>query len=288
MGGWRDAITSVFTETPVRPASTFAACVTPPASTFAAYVTPPASTWTECGTPPGPTYDAYQFPGSTSEKITLGDLTALNNATKLTVTVWFTVTLTGAFQALFARYNDTVGGDNRDQFYLGLNTANKPIVILRNGATNQQVTCAGSTTLVAGTRYKLTVVFDGAQSSNANRVKMYLSVRSGGGYSADAAETLSFSNTVPSALSAASTGVNAIVGGTVGAYNAFGGNVNDVRVWLATALSQAQVQAEALDANVVTPDLWYPFTNATATNEGSLAGFDGSVTAGIVPVLEGP
>ena len=228
--------------------------------------------------------NGYTFPGNTAHKMPCGAITEFDNVTRLSLSVWFTVSRTGAFQSLASRWADLPGDASGNQLFFGLDTSNKLLVLVgRNGAGTGQA--LGSTVLVAGERYKATLVFDGTQVGNANRCKLYLSTRAlDGSYPADVAEALAFSGTIGAQLSPGQGGLNLILGGTALAFNAFGGGINDVRVWLGTALALAAVQAEALEAQPTPASLWYPLNGGDPANYGGLApAYPGVPTASVTP-----
>lgn len=215
------------------------------------------------------------FPGVSGQSFNFGNYLGLNGVAKATVIAWFTPYKVTAFGALFARFTAVTANQ---QLFFGINSSGQPHVEISTGAA--VATANGSTVLAPGTTYKLAMVFDGSQATNATRLKLTLGSRQAdGSYSADTAETPTYTGTVPAAMVTAAT-ANATSGDTANTGNAFLGCIDEVRVWAGTALSSAQIAAETLTANAVAPPLRWQF-NGDATNIGTTAGFNGTAASGI-------
>jgi hypothetical protein len=218
----------------------------------------------------------YFFPGISGEYIDLGNLTNLNAATKVTIMVWFTPTAIADTRMVSRASGGTAA---TRQIELGVGSGGKSRYYLSTGSVN--VDCDGSTTIAAGSTYKSTMVFDGTQGTNATRLAGYLAQRqSDGSYPADVAETITFPSAVPASLTTLAS-ASAWIGTLSAASANFPGFIDEVRVWIGTALTQTQVRAETLSTNATPADLRYTFAG-NANNSGTLSGFNGAPTSGVV------
>lgn len=133
--------------------------------------------------------------------------------------------------------------------------------------------------------YKLTVVYDGTQATNATKLLMYLSTfdRVTKVWSADVAQAVTFTGTIP-ATWPVSSGSQLMVGanGASGWNNV--GWTDEVRIWSGAALTAGQLAAETLTASPANPTLRYDFANGGATNLGTTAGaWNGTWPSGNCP-----
>lgn len=132
--------------------------------------------------------------------------------------------------------------------------------------------------------YKITVVYDGTQATNAGRVVIYLSTfdRVAKTWSADVLQTVTFTGTFPATWPVSSSQQLHVGGSDADGWSAIG-IVDELRVWAGASLTAGQVAAETLTASPAAPNLRYTY-GGNRLNTGSTAGYDG-VAAGInVPV----
>lgn len=220
----------------------------------------------------------YQFPLVNNERIALGSVVGFDAATKVTTLVFLRADNNFAAQTIFSRWNDTaLPGDVSDQW---LHAISGGFFTWGTWGAGARAFGQSPTALTAGQRIKSAFVFDGTLAGNANRLKHFLSTYLGGHlFSASTQEVLVFSGAaVPAALPTAAA-INAMIGNTVAGTNSpCGSIVTQVRVWLGTALTQAQLDAETELSSVVAPSLWYKL-DGNAVNSGSLAGFNGVISS---------
>lgn len=129
-------------------------------------------------------------------------------------------------------------------------------------ATNYAAFTAASAGITAGSWYTLAVVYDGSQSGNANRMKVYVN---------GTQVTLTFTGSVAASF-AANDGAFEI-----GRWNSAGsftyGNANVARVVVySTALTAANVQELSLGGDVGSPLLKWEFTNGSGTTVSDVSG----------------
>jgi hypothetical protein len=210
------------------------------------------------------------FPGA-GGRLTIGALTNLDAAEKVTVMTWLRPRLNGAIQAYFTRWGSLA---NTHQLFVSHNAAARLLCAIGDNANYRD--CLASTTLTSGRWYKATAVYDGTQATEAERLKWYLAAADvDGTFAADAAEVVTFSGALASVPATLSTpaATTAYLGGSAENILHYAGGMHQVRVWIGTALTISQVQAETAEENVVTPSLWYSLGQTGLTNLGSVVGF---------------
>lgn len=206
-------------------------------------------------------------------KITTGDVTQLNNASKFTLEAQF-------------KYEATVSGwttimcksiSLNDRIMLHIGPSNNSVyVMVGNGSNSYGYTAANAVS--PGTWYHVAAVFDGTQTGDANRLKLYIN---------GVQQTLSFSATaIPATMSSINTAPFMAGGEPSCCY--LNGNIDEIRVW-STALSASTIndwKDKLLDschpdiANLV---VYWPLDNnatpAVATAELGTA-YTGTITNG--------
>lgn len=233
----------------------------------------------------GITNNCYVYPGVSDQKTTLGNMTDLNAAAKVSCVMFMACIRTGAQQALFARYDDNAS-DTKRQLFFGLTASQQLLFVASAGGANISVaTSAAGRTLTTHT-YKLAFVYDGTQVVANDRLKMYYSLRDDGTltYPAVTPDVITYSGTAfPTTLQSPASVVSYLGGDLTGAFPSyFGGFQLDVRLWIGTALSQAQIDAEVLATNVVPAShYWNMLGNLNDT--GTTGGFNGTPSLTVIP-----
>jgi hypothetical protein len=164
----------------------------------------------------------------TNNYVNCGNLTALNGASRFTVETWVYLESFDSFKAIFAKYADANNGIEL-QIAATHNSTNTALTVLaRNGASTSGTT-AGLPVFLQQWSH-IAVVFDGTQTGNASRLKLYVN---------GIQQTLSFSGTVP-ATTSSNTAPFLLGGETTVAPNHFSGMMDDARIWT-TARTQSQI-----------------------------------------------
>ncbi|MBB6108332.1 Putative glycoside hydrolase Family 18, chitinase_18 [Mucilaginibacter lappiensis] len=163
-----------------------------------------------------------------SGKISAGDVTQLKSAAAFTLESWVYFNAIGSWNNILAKSNtstdrialQTGGGDN--SLY----------VILGNGSNSYGYTAANAVS--AGQWYHVAVVFDGTQSTNASKLKLYIN---------GTLQTLTFSGTIPASTSSTNTAAFLAGSETTTSTNTYlSGKIDEIRVWNA-ALNQSTISA---------------------------------------------
>ncbi len=154
-----------------------------------------------------------------------GDVTQLKGASAFTLESWVNFTSTGNWATVMAK---STAGTNRIALQTGPGD-NSLYVMVGNGSNSYGFTAPN--VITTGQWYHLAVVFDGTQTTNATRLKLYLN---------GVQQTLTFSGTIPATSSTTNTA--AFLAGTeaVGSAVFLAGTIDEVRVWNA-ALSQITI-----------------------------------------------
>ena len=174
-------------------------------------------------------------------------------------------------------WSNWVESDNtRRVAWIGQNSADRLRVVLATGDAGGTAYADISFDLVNGTRYQFAITYDGSQTGDANRLKVFYRTRSAsdGKYGAWTQDTLAFSGTIPATLNSPGGSAPPIrVGADGGGASFFDGKIDGVR-WH----SGATISNSARDAIVVNePDPWvwehsYRFEGDANDEIGSLDG----------------
>lgn len=164
---------------------------------------------------------ALSFDGD-GDYVDVGDITELDAAATVTWECWLRVSSLAAERVYCSRWS----GANQ-QFKLSISTDGRVAVALDGGLRGR--TAAG--VIAANTWYHVAVVFDGTQTGDANRQKIYV-----GGVS----QALTFTNAVPAALPTVTGDVH--IGQQSDDTLEFAGDLDEVRIW-----SDARTEAEVQD-----------------------------------------
>lgn len=210
---------------------------------------------------------------SSSGRITTGDVTELKNATKFTLEAQFKYDATVSGYTTIIRKSNSL--TNRIMVHIGPSN-NSIYVMVGNGNNSWGVT--GANAVSPGTWYHMAAVFDGTQTGNANRLKLYID---------GVQQPLTFSDSIiPASTSSALTAPFMAGGEPSCCY--LNGTIDEVRVWN-TALSAATINAwkdkllASCHPNAANLILYWPLDNnsnpATATAELGTA-YTGAITNG--------
>jgi len=210
---------------------------------------------------------------SSSGRITTTDVTQLNNATKFTLEAQFKYTATVSGWTTIMRKSTSL--TDRIMLHIGPNN-NSIYVMVGNGSNSYGYTAANAVS--PGAWYHVAAVFDGTQTGDANRLKLYLN---------GVQQTLSFSATpIPSNTS--STNTAPFMAGGEPACCYVNGTIDEVRVWN-TALSGAIISAwkdkllGSCHPNIANLVVYWPLNNnanpAVATAELGTS-YTGTITNG--------
>lgn len=149
-----------------------------------------------------------------NDYVTLGDITELNSVSAFSFSFWFKQDVLDQADTIFNKIIDSTNG-------IRINTTT-------TGNLNFQINSGGakygyfdySTVITAGKMHHIVVVYDGAGTGNAGRLKVYVD---------NTPVTLSFSGTIQS-TTANFAGYNAFIGG---ASSSLDGTIKDFRVYSA-------------------------------------------------------
>ncbi|MFZ2898546.1 MAG: LamG-like jellyroll fold domain-containing protein, partial [Saprospiraceae bacterium] len=165
--------------------------------------------------------NALHFDG-TNDYVNAGNITQVNGVTKITLESWVYPTNGGAGVILCK----------------GPATSANAIDIERNGQTLYFRVCGAgdsygyvNSVLPTNTWTHIACVYDGTQTGNANRLKIYVN---------GVQQTLTFLNTIPATTP--NSGNPLTLGSFNGGLHPFGGALDEVRIWN-TARTQAEIQA---------------------------------------------
>jgi hypothetical protein len=210
---------------------------------------------------------------SPSGRITTGDVTQLKNATKFTLEAQFKYDSTVSGYTTIMRKSTSL----TDRIMLHIGPANNSIyVMVGNGANSYGYTAANAVS--PGTWYHVAAVFDGTQTGDANRLKLYIN---------GVLQTLSFSSTAIPAITSNTNTASFMVGGEPSCCY-LNGTIDEVRVWN-TALSAGTISAwknkllGSCHPNLTNLVVYWPLNNnanpAVATGESGTA-YNGTIANG--------
>jgi len=125
--------------------------------------------------------------GTNGSYLDMGDLAALDNASAFTFTAWVKPSSLNDFAGFFSK------SPNTDQRLLciaggGAFRTNTEVLCFVEDGTSSNYGITTTSPLLAGALVHIAMVFDGSQSGNANRLKLYVNGEE---------ETLSFTGTIP-------------------------------------------------------------------------------------------
>jgi Concanavalin A-like lectin/glucanases superfamily/Secretion system C-terminal sorting domain len=173
--------------------------------------------------PPGAGASLQLSAGSVSG----GNVTSLNGTNAYTIETWAKFNSIGDWHTVFSKMTDV-----NNRILLQVHSSKSLYVIVSNGSNNYGQTAVN--TITTGQWYHLAVVYDGTQSTNAGRLKLYINGN---------LVPLSFQGTIPATTSSTNTAPLLFGSGCSGCTaNYMNGIVDDIRVWN-TPLTAATVTA---------------------------------------------
>lgn len=215
------------------------------------------------------TNNALNFDG-TNDIVDLGNLSALNGASKFTIELW-------AYQSSVQGdkvYYMKKGADNNNRIGLQnvIGRPNDLYLFVSNGST-QYAESTGGTLIQPNVWNHIAMVYDGSGASNTDKLKLFVNGNP---------ITLTYSGTLPSVSSSNS---NSFILGAQTDYSPsfFNGTQDEIRIW-STARTQAQIQNsynQSLTGNESGLVAYYPFNHGVAggTNTGLTSLIDVAGTA---------
>ena len=197
--------------------------------------------------------------------VNCGNTGILNGGTQLTISGWFKTTDTTATQVLFSTFN-------AKKYVEMILISGGLYCWLVDGTTTTNYNIVNSTNLGISnnTWFHLTMVFDGSQSTNGTRLKVYKN---------GTLLTWSTIRTIPTTLATDSSDTY------IGARNAattFGGNIDEIAFWHSLPnVTDIYTGSTAIDLSALSPVSWWRCgdgdTAPTLTDNGS-GGNDGTMT----------
>lgn len=208
---------------------------------------------------------------SSSGRITAGDVTQLNSASKFTLEALFKYDATVSTYTTIFRKSTALN----DRIMVHIGPSNNSIhLVVGNGNNSYGVTAANAVS--PGTWYHLAAVFDGTQTGDANRLKLYLN---------GVQQTLSFSAT-PIPATTSSTNTAPFMAGGEPSCCYLNGTIDEVRVWN-TALSAATINdwkdklLGSCHPNIANLVVYWPLNNGASSATAELGtAYTGTITNG--------
>lgn len=200
--------------------------------------------------------------------VSLGAQAVLSGATQLTILVQYTPQSLNA-----ARYLVThASGATSAATSFGLRTTSAGLLewVGWNGAALDTYTRAGA--LTAGSEYIAGAVYDGTLATVADRVKLFATAGASGVFGATTLSSVGGAST-PAALSA--TASVAAIGSLATGTNAIAAPVDTVALYIGTALTAAQIDAE-IASGFATAHHRYTFDGSLA-DSGTVGGWPGTI-----------
>ncbi|NOQ32069.1 MAG: hypothetical protein GQ570_13205 [Helicobacteraceae bacterium] len=215
---------------------------------------------------------ALQFDGDFSNKVNLGDISALNSVSAFTIETWVKAnTLNAGHNYIF---NKIVGADTNNRMAIIIDDAKNVLINISNGTNTYHTSTAGN--LGDNEWHHLSLVYDGSGATNDDKVKVYIdgSLTSAGASSA----------TFPTST-ADMNGNDAYLGS---AYDGSGSKVliDDFRIW-SSARTQSDISLNMnyqLDGNETSLVAYYNFDERVGdtvydiTSNNNDATIEGNVT----------
>ncbi len=127
--------------------------------------------------------NALDFDGS-DDLVNCGDIDALDNISKMTLEAWVRFSALGRLNSIICKR-----GDHYNKFQLSLGeSSNTDDIRVQMGDGTLGYGYTSADIISTGTWYHLAMVFDGTQTGNADRLKLYVN---------GVQQSLAFSDTVP-------------------------------------------------------------------------------------------
>ena len=236
-----------------------------------------SSTWTQNGK----FGKAYSYNGS-SGRVDFGDFTALETATQASWSFWVRPTTLATSQALLVKANNAATQQSWS-IMTDSSTSTAIRVRIASGATDQSNYGVTPTGVLANNTWAyVTVIYDGGQSGNASKLKVYVN---------GLPQTLTFTGTIPTTLRATTSsmrsGAWSDAGGTF-----FNGILDEMKVFTQPLTasqvlldmngSQAQVMGAISDSSTAGNDNASTRTANSAASEYCIPGDASTCTAPVV------
>jgi len=233
-----------------------------------------SSTWTQNGK----FGKAYSYNGS-SGRVDFGDFTALETATQASWSFWVRPTTLATSQALLVKANNAATQQSWS-IMTDSSTSTAIRVRIASGATDQSNYGVTPTGVLANNTWAyVTVIYDGGQSGNASKLKVYVN---------GLPQTLTFTGTIPTTLQATTSsmrsGAWSDAGGTF-----FNGILDEMKVFTQPLTasqvlldmngSQAQVMGAISDSSTAGNDNASTRTAQSAASEYCIPGDASTCTA---------
>jgi hypothetical protein len=157
------------------------------------------------------------FNGST-DKIDFGNITALNGVAALTLELWINpASLSSGLQDILRKFDGASAGWGIETGTGTVGELTGLLVWAENGNASSYAYTAGGGILTTATWYHVVCVYDGSQSTDANKLKLFVN---------SAQKTLTFAAAIPSTVGSPSNAVIAAFHGS----NAFNGSMDEIRL----------------------------------------------------------
>lgn len=165
-------------------------------------------------------YNASLNFDGTNDYVDVGDLTFTEGASQVSWSTWIKPSVLSGNQCVFCKL-DSAGTTRSWGIQTGINS-NNTIGISLPTTISDTTTYAhtSNTALSTGNWHHIVVVFDGTQTGNTNRLKIYVNGKN---------ETLTYGGTIPASLQATAT--NARIGAATDNARWFPGQIDDVRIY---------------------------------------------------------
>ncbi len=165
---------------------------------------------------------AINFDG-VDEYIDCGDVQQLNSTSMFSITLWTTADRTDTRQNWIKKYQN-----NPNHILFSLWNDGNAVLRIANGGTNRFAYFDIATPITLGEWFFIAAVYDGTQSANDEKIRMYYRLEDG-----DLVEpSLTFNGTLPSTtadLSGQDMGI--AVNGGIGSEDYYDGLIDDVRIY---------------------------------------------------------
>lgn len=171
----------------------------------------------------GPTWTTGQIGGAVTfdnvnDYIDLGDVSTMEGQSALTISTWINPTTLANYDGIVSKYASATSDTTLNLGGTGVGTTSSLVATIRNGSDTYGYTATGK--IVTGVWTHCILVFDGTQTGNSNRLKVYIN---------GVSEALTFVGTIPATTVA--NAQNLRIGRTGSASDYFDGKIDEVRVY---------------------------------------------------------
>ena len=172
---------------------------------------------TNNGTDTNITYSAGQFSQAAvfngTSRINFSNLSALNGLTTFSCSYWINCSIT----SVYSHIGNWFYGTNTGSFYVR-NNGNSLDIFIPSGPTTGNI--ASFNGFTGGVWNNVIFLYDGTQSTNANKLKLYFN---------GTAQALTYSTTIPTSL--ATTSDNLLTGSIDGLIFPLYGSMDEINMW---------------------------------------------------------